>query len=54
DEDVAMGFNPQFLCDPLKVLTSDEIAFEFKNEMSPGVIRTNDDFKCVIMPLRIN
>jgi DNA polymerase-3 subunit beta len=51
---VEIAFNPQFLIDPFKVLTSDEIFFEFKDEFSPGIIRTNDTFLCVIMPLRIN
>ncbi|MDR1435347.1 MAG: DNA polymerase III subunit beta [Puniceicoccales bacterium] len=53
-ESVEIAFNPQFLTDPLKVLANDEIYFEFKNELSPGVIKTNDTFLCVVMPLRIN
>jgi DNA polymerase-3 subunit beta len=32
----------------------DEIIFEFKDELSPGVVRTPDGFLCVIMPLRIS
>ena len=51
--EVVIGFNPQFLCDPLKVLDCDEVFFEFKDGMSPGVIRGNDSFLCVVMPLRI-
>ncbi|MDR3317684.1 MAG: DNA polymerase III subunit beta [Puniceicoccales bacterium] len=51
---VEIAFNPQFLVDPLKVLANDEVYFEFKNELSPGIIKTNDTFLCVIMPLRIN
>jgi DNA polymerase-3 subunit beta len=49
---VEIGFNPHFLTDPLKVLTNDEIYFEFKNGFSPGVIKTMDTFLYVIMPLR--
>jgi DNA polymerase-3 subunit beta len=52
--DVTVAFNPQFLLDPLKALTRDEVIFEFKDELSPGVIRTPDSFLCVIMPLRLN
>jgi len=52
--DVTVAFNPQFMLDPLKALTRDEIIFEFKDELSPGVIRTQDSFLCVIMPLRLN
>ena len=52
--EVQVAFNPGFLTDPLKALTRDEIIFEFKDEMSPGVFRTPDSFLCVIMPLRLN
>lgn len=51
--EIAVAFNPQFLLDPLKSLTRDEVIFEFKDELSPGVIRTQDSFLCVVMPLRL-
>jgi DNA polymerase-3 subunit beta len=50
---IEVAFNPIFLCDPLKVLTQDEVFFEFKDEMSPGAFRTLDSFLCIVMPLRI-
>ena len=38
---------------PLSLLV--KIDFEFKDEMSPGVLRgLKDDFLCVVMPQRIN
>lgn len=52
--EVSVAFNPQFVLDPLKTLTRDEVIFEFKDELSPGVIRTQDSFLCVVMPLRLN
>ncbi len=52
--EVTVAFNPQFMLDPLKALSRDEIIFEFKDELSPGVIRTQDSFLCVVMPLRLN
>lgn len=52
--EVQVAFNPYFLLDPLKALASDEIYFEFKDELSPGVFKTLDDFLCVIMPLRLS
>lgn len=52
--EVQVAFNPYFLLDPLKALPSDEIYFEFKDELSPGVFKTLDDFLCVIMPLRLS
>ena len=51
--EVTIGFNPEFLLSPLRNLTKDEIFFEFKDEMSPGVFKTLDNFICVVMPLRV-
>ena len=52
--EVNVAFNPQFLVEPLKALSKDEVFFEFKDELSPGLFRTLDNFLCVIMPLRLN
>lgn len=52
--EVTVAFNPQYLMDPLKAVVRDEVLFEFKDELSPGVVRTPDGFLCVIMPLRIS
>ncbi len=51
--EVSVSFNPQFLLEPLRAVTSDEIFFEFRDENSPGVFKTMDKFICVIMPLRL-
>lgn len=52
--EVKIAFNPQFLMDPLRNLTKDEVFFEFKDELSPGVFRTLESFLCVVMPIRIH
>lgn len=52
--EVQVSFNPHFLMEPLKALTKDEIFFEFKDHLSPGIFKTLDNFICVIMPLRLN
>ena len=52
--EVQVSFNPYFLMEPLKALTKDEIFFEFKDYLSPGVFKTLENFLCVIMPLRLN
>ena len=52
--EVQVAFNPQFLIDPLCALVKDEVFFEFKDDLSPGVFKTLESFLCVIMPLRIN
>lgn len=50
--DLQVAFNPAFLMDPLRALTKDEIFFELKDEVSPGVFKTLESFLCVIMPVR--
>jgi len=52
--ETTVAFNPAFLMEPLKALDKDEIFFEFKDELSPGLFKTLDSFLCVVMPLRLN
>lgn len=52
--EIEVAFNPYFLMDPLKALTKDEVFFEIKDELSPGVFKSLESFICVIMPLRLN
>ena len=58
-EDSTVSFNPRFLLDPLKALAKDKVIFEFRDDMSPGVFRTDGpkdgdqlSFLCVVMPIR--
>jgi DNA polymerase-3 subunit beta len=52
--DLQVAFNPAFIMDPLKALAKDEVFFELKDEVSPGVFKTLDNFVCVIMPVRLS
>ncbi len=52
--ELQVAFNPQFLMDPLRALTKDEVFFEVKDEVSPGVFKTLESFVCVIMPVRLS
>ncbi len=52
--DLQVAFNPTFVMDPLRALTKDEIFFELKDDVSPGVFKTLDAFLCVIMPVRLS
>jgi DNA polymerase III subunit beta len=52
--DLQVAFNPTFLMDPLKALAKDEVFFEVKDEVSPGVFKTLESFVCVIMPVRLS
>ncbi|HEX9781925.1 MAG TPA: DNA polymerase III subunit beta [Opitutaceae bacterium] len=51
--DIQVAFNPGFLMDPLRALSKDQINFELKDEVSPGVFKTDGSFLCVIMPVRL-
>jgi len=46
-------FNPEFMMDPLRTLTSDDIYIELNDAMSPGLIKSDIPFMYVLMPLRI-
>jgi DNA polymerase-3 subunit beta len=50
--DLQVAFNPTFVIDPLRALAKDEVFLELKDEVSPGVFKTLDNFICVIMPMR--
>lgn len=50
---VHIAFNPDFVLHPLRALTADKIRFEVKDEVSPGVVRHERDFLCVVMPVRM-
>ena len=51
-KDFTIAFNPYFMMDPLKNLDTDEIFFDFIDELSPGVIKYRKPFLYVIMPMR--
>ncbi|MEI8315481.1 MAG: DNA polymerase III subunit beta, partial [Verrucomicrobiota bacterium] len=46
-------FNPQYMMDPLRNLDADEVFIELTDELSPGVIKVNEPFLYVIMPMRL-
>ncbi|HYP16287.1 MAG TPA: DNA polymerase III subunit beta [Opitutus sp.] len=52
--ELQVAFNPTFIMDPLRALTKDEIFFELKDDVSPGVFKTLESFLCVIMPVRLS
>lgn len=52
--DISIAFNPDFVLDPLRNLSNDEVHIELIDEMSPGVIKINTPFLYVIMPMRVS
>jgi DNA polymerase-3 subunit beta len=51
---MAIAFNPGYVIDPLNALTSDEVFFELIDELSPGILKTNEPFLYVVMPMRLS
>ncbi|MEI6861471.1 MAG: DNA polymerase III subunit beta [Verrucomicrobiota bacterium] len=52
--ELQVAFNPAYLLDPLRALNKDEVFLELKDEVSPGVFKTLENFVCVIMPVRLS
>jgi len=52
-KEISVAFNPEFLMDPLRNLSSDEVFFELTDALSPGVIKCDMPFVYVLMPMKI-
>lgn len=52
-KEISVSFNPEFILDPLKNLSEDEVSLELSDELSPGVMKTNLPFLYVLMPMRV-
>jgi DNA polymerase III subunit beta len=54
-EEVAIGFNSRYVLEALAPIETDDIVFEFKDNLSPGVVKglEEEGYSCVIMPMRI-
>jgi DNA polymerase-3 subunit beta len=51
---LTVAFNPEFMMDPLKSLSNDEVYIELTDELSPGVIKADIPFLYVLMPMRVD
>ncbi|MEX2145975.1 MAG: DNA polymerase III subunit beta [Candidatus Rokuibacteriota bacterium] len=53
--EVTIGFNSKYVLDALAPIDHDTIVLEFKDGLSPGIVRSaaDDGYCCVIMPMRI-
>jgi DNA polymerase III subunit beta len=54
-DEVAIAFNSRYILDALSPMEDDAVLFEFKDALSPGVVKSagDDNYRCVIMPMRI-
>lgn len=53
-KELAIAFNPQYMMDPLRNLDADEVFLEMTDELSPGVLKVNEPFLYVLMPMRLS
>ncbi len=51
--DIAIGFNPQFLIDVLRVISTEEFELQLGDADRPGVIKAGGDFLYIIMPVNL-
>lgn len=51
--EMALAFNPEFVMAPLRNLDQDEVFLELIDDASPGVIKIDEPFLYVIMPMRV-
>ena len=53
DDPMEIAFNPTYLTDVCQNVETETIVLEITNATSPTVIRSGENFLCVIMPMRI-
>lgn len=51
--EIAIGFNPEYLIDALKVC-DEELTMELKDGTKPGLIKSGKDFQYVVMPVNLS
>ncbi len=51
---MSIAFNPDFLMAPLRNLDQDEVFLDLIDEMSPGVLKVDEPFLYVLMPMRVS
>ncbi len=53
--ELSIGFNSRYMLDALAPMETEDVVFEFKDALSPGIIKSAQDeaYCCVIMPMRI-
>jgi DNA polymerase-3 subunit beta len=55
DKEFSVGYNVKYLIDAIEVIDEKTVIFEIGAGMKPGVIKPaeNDDYLCIVMPLKI-
>ena len=55
-EEISIGYNVKYIADAVEVIDENTIDLEINGDTKPTIIRGsgNDDYFCIVMPLRIN
>lgn len=53
-KEITVAFNPDYMMDPLKNLSNDEVAIELTDNLSPAVLKCDLPFLYVLMPMRVD
>ncbi|HUH66893.1 MAG TPA: DNA polymerase III subunit beta [Syntrophales bacterium] len=55
DKEISVGYNVKYLIDAIEVIGENTVVFEIGAGMKPGVIKPlgNDDYLCIVMPLKL-
>jgi DNA polymerase-3 subunit beta len=55
DEKLSLGFNARYIIDVLGAMMSEKVILKLQDPLSPVLIKEegNEDYQCVIMPMRI-
>ena len=51
---ITVAFNPEYVIHPLRHLESDEVFMELTDDLSPGVLKCEQPFLYVLMPMRVS
>jgi DNA polymerase-3 subunit beta len=55
DDKLSVGFNARYMIDILEAISSEKVILELQDPLSPVLVKEdgNENYKCVIMPMRI-
>ena len=52
-KDIAIGFNPAYLVDVLKVIDQERVSFEVTDPEKPGALRLGKEYVYVVLPMQL-
>lgn len=53
-DEFSVGFNPQYLIDVLKSVKEENVSLELTGPESPGIIRSQDDYVYIVLPMQLS